>query len=371
MNTTLETRRRVLFVDDDPQFLETMRRVLGGYSRGLWEIQTAENASQALAFLQKKAAHLVVIDVQMPVVDGLQFLTLLNRRYPNLLKVVLTGYATEAYRVACLSNGAELFLEKPKTQAQLESLYATLNELLKFQPEAGFRGVLRRVGLQDVIQMECLGASSSVLQVKTGRQRGKIYIQDGAIVHAEVGEHQGEAAFNHLLALKGGEFSLHPFSEPPQRTIEGQWEFLLMEAARRRDETGGADEAEPESPATVDVAGALPAAEQGAEGPPAAAQEPAPEPLPDRRIDEVLVCSAQGEVLHEWQVRNSDLWINCLEFVSQKARRIAQAFPFGAFDRLEASVNDEHLVILIRDDRGVVVRSHAPPPKPPTIPTAP
>ena len=40
------------------------------------------------------------------------------------------------------------------------------------------------------------------------------------------------AALYGLLALRGGEFNLLPFTEPPRRTIEGQWESLLMEAAR-------------------------------------------------------------------------------------------------------------------------------------------
>ena len=45
----------------------------------------------------------------------------------------------------------------------------------------------------------------------------------------------GEEAFNHLLSLSGGEFDLLTFTEPPEQTISGSWEFLLMEAARQRE----------------------------------------------------------------------------------------------------------------------------------------
>src|SRR5207253_7129971 len=117
-----------------------------------------------------------------------------------------------------------------------QDLFNALDELLKFQPEEGFRGVLRRVGLQDVLQMECLARSSSVLEIVTEEFRGSVFVQDGQIIHAEVGEQSGEAAFNQLLSLNGGEFNHKPFSEPPARTISGSWEFLLMEAARKRDE---------------------------------------------------------------------------------------------------------------------------------------
>jgi hypothetical protein len=91
--------------------------------------------------------------------------------------------------------------------------------------------------LQDVIQMECLGRNSSILEVHNARMRGRIYIENGGIIHAVVGDRTGERALQQLLALAGGAFELRPYEPPPQRTIQGQWEFLLMEAARVRDES--------------------------------------------------------------------------------------------------------------------------------------
>ena len=340
MSTTVLQQRRILFVDDDVAFLEMISRIMGAMSHGSWEIFTAHNTGKALAILQDNGINMVVIDVQMPVVDGFQFLTLLNRRYPNLSKVVMTGFANDNYRAACLSSGAEMFLEKPQTQEGFESLYGTLNELSKWQPEEGFRGVLRRVGLQDVIQMECLSRNSSILEISAKKETGRIFIQDGTIIHAAFGARTGEEALNYLLALKGGEFKLRTFVEPPTRNIEGSWEFLLMEASRLRDETESETEPEPtgEAPASGETAprdvrrtdstaratfkepagvsmDAIPdmfRAVTGTSNPVPAAVEPepvlesvpepvaesAPEPVPaikegdlqPRQIDEVLVC---------------------------------------------------------------------------------
>src|SRR5262245_24423814 len=246
--------RRVLFVDDDPKFLETVRELMIALSGGRWEVLTAESASRAFALMQEQAVDLAVIDVQMSVMDGIQMLSLLNRGHPNVQKVVLTGHASEKYRAACLSNGAELFLEKPTNPDGWQSLHAVLNELIRIRPEEGFRGVLRRVGLQDVIQMECLARSSSVLEISNARKSGKIFIDTGQIVHAQIDNATGEEAFAQLMAFGGGQFNLRPFTEPPERTLSGQWEFLLMEAARKSDEAresaarSGNETAKPDKP---------------------------------------------------------------------------------------------------------------------------
>ena len=110
MSTTHISSRRVLFVDDEPAFLELLGEAMKVYSGGNWDIDLATTTSKALAILEQKQVHLVVVDIHMPVVDGIQFLKLLQRKYPNIPRAVLTGDASEDHRSACLANGVELFL---------------------------------------------------------------------------------------------------------------------------------------------------------------------------------------------------------------------------------------------------------------------
>jgi len=312
--------------------------------------------------------------------DGIQMLSMLNRGYPNVQKVVLTGQTSEKYRAACLSNGAELYLEKPTVPSGWQSLHGVLDELVKFRPEEGFRGVLRRVGLTDVIQMECLARSSSVLEVSAAQVNGKLFIDTGQIIHAQCGDLTGEEAFNRLLAMSGGQFNLKPFTEPPTRSLSGPWEFLLMEAARKSDEDkearaaatatapGGKDlqeEVESMTPAE-NIEAASPAGLEPAglsDGPPIPAPRLAlPSALPSGvasrpKVDEVLVCSAQGEVLYEWQCATTDLWVNFFEFVSQRGRRLTQILPLGEFNRLEILSGGVRAVVIIANERGVLVKT--------------
>ncbi len=365
-----QKRKKILFVDDDVSLLELLRQVMGEFAKGTWEIFTAPGVSQALGILQEQRIDLLVLDIHMPVVDGLQFLNLLQRKYPNLLKVVLTGDATEQYRATCLGSGAELFLEKPRDPGGWHSVHATLHELVKFQPEEGFRGVLRRVGLQDVLQMECLARSSSVLKIHAGNLQGTVYVKDGQIIHAQCGSRIGEEAFQRLMGLAGGEFDVQPFAEPSTRSITGSWEFLLMEAARKRDEEGPTDPKlsqsdsgfpTPASPAPAErhtpaVLPVIEAAPPSVEEPICELGERARDQENRPQIDELLVCSLQGEVLHAWQCPNTNGRVGFLEFLSQKARQLAQGLPLGEFDRLEINGPLGRTVVQIQPDRALFVR---------------
>ena len=117
----------------------------------------------------------------------------------------------------------------------MKSVFNMLHDLISWNRE-GFTGALRQVNLQEIVQVECNGRHSSILEIRNPEMRGQIYIEAGAVTHAAVGELTGEPAFYRLLSLRGGDFQLKPFRSPPQRTIDTRWEFLLMDAARATDE---------------------------------------------------------------------------------------------------------------------------------------
>ncbi len=178
---------------------------------------------------------LVLLDITMPMLDGLQLLGIINRRHPGLKIAVMTGNATEAKRADALANGAELFLEKPVTADGMRSVFNMLQDLVLWKRE-GFTGALRQVNLQEVIQVQCNGRHSTILEIRTPQMRGQIYIEAGAVTHSAVGNLTGRPAFYRLLSLRSGDFAVKPFQAPPQRTINTPWEYLLMDAALAIDE---------------------------------------------------------------------------------------------------------------------------------------
>jgi CheY-like chemotaxis protein len=344
-------RKCFLFVDDDAGFLTGIQELFSEMGHGRCEVLTAENHAQALALLAKLHIDVVVLDIGMPVMDGIQLLQLLGRTHPSQKVAVLTGLATEQNRKACLEGGAALFLEKPVAADGYAAVYSALEALAGAQPQGGFRGMMRRVGLQEVLQLECLGRKSSVLEIFTGKVRGRIFICDGAIVHAESDKLLGEVALYGLLALRGGEFNLVPFTEPPRRTIEGQWESLLMEAARLTDE--GQKFLEPDE---NQAALAEPVEKRASELDLA--------PAGRVRIEEVVLCSGTGEVLHEWESKSLELRLRLLEQIEQQAAQLSTLAAVGRFDRLEILVPGGRIVCQMRPDRRLFVRSAGTPSAP-------
>ncbi len=353
MPDELPRRKQFLFVDDDTGFLAGISQFFSEMSRGSWEVFTAESHSQALAVLRQRSMDVVVLDLDMPVMDGLQFLRLLARSHPGQQVAILTGHATEETRKLCLESGAALFLEKLIAPEGFAAVFDALDLLAKTAPQGGFHGMMRRVGLQEVLQMECLGRKSSVLEVLTDKVRGRIFVFEGGIIHAECGSLQGEMALYGLLGLRGGEFNLRPFSEPSGRTISGQYEFLLMEAARLSDE--GTNLLEGAGP-PVDRPGGFSTQE-----PPEAVWARATlSPHEAVRIEEIVLGSGSAEVLHQWQCASVEPRLDLLRLIEQQAEVLTNLLPAGRFDRTEILTSDGRMVCQIQPDMRLFVRSAAP-----------
>jgi CheY-like chemotaxis protein len=330
-----------LFVDDDPQYLATLTQSKQS-SKAHWAFRTATNHVQALEQLKTQPVEIIVLDTEMPVMDGIEFLRLLRRTHPSQRVVMLSARVDEAARKTSMELGAVLYLEKPTTPEGFQCLFAALETLTTAGPQSGFRGVMQ-VGLHDVLQMGCLARKSSILGVSAGGRKGQIFINDGAIIHAEYGQLQGEMALYGLLGLSGGEFNLFPYTEPSRRTISGQYEYLLMEAARLRDEG---------SPSSLPQIGSL-----GSPDLHAALENATPTEARGVRIEETLLCSSAGEVLHQSKCEALEARLELFQKLEQQMMEASKGTPSGRFHRVSVDTSDHRLLIQIQPTYKLLVRS--------------
>src|SRR6187455_2351852 len=99
-----------------------------------------------------------------------------------------------------------------------------------------FRGSLKELPLPDIIQLVSVSGKTGKFTLTRDNDRGAIFLKNGQMVHASVGDLIGEEAIYALAIWNSGEFQFTPGDEPDRQTITKSNTNLLMEAARRLDE---------------------------------------------------------------------------------------------------------------------------------------
>ena len=82
-------KRTILFVDDDEAILHSLVR---GLLDEPYNILVANSCTEALEILQRKEVHVIVTDMRMPEMTGLELLRIAKREYPHIIGMVLSGY---------------------------------------------------------------------------------------------------------------------------------------------------------------------------------------------------------------------------------------------------------------------------------------
>lgn len=240
MSSTVATERaKILLVDDDQDFLEVYWEILKTLPSGPG-VHTASTGARALAMLESEPFNLLIVDLNMPKMDGLQVIAIARRKYPALKVVVWTCIADEQFRARAYGMGVDQYWQKPASEQERQHFLDSVESLLEREAHGGFRGIQSK-SLVDLIQLECLSQNSTTLKITHGAQTGRIWIEAGELVDAETNDEKGEAAFRRILGWKTGNFELLPGDSSRQRVIFSSYQALLLEIAQAMDEQVGSD----------------------------------------------------------------------------------------------------------------------------------
>ncbi|MBI4643650.1 MAG: HDOD domain-containing protein [Deltaproteobacteria bacterium] len=113
---------KILFVDDEPKVLEAMQRMLRSM-RKEWETAFALSGQEALEILGRESFDVVVSDMRMPGMDGTQLLAEVKKRYPDIVRIVLSGQSDKEMVLKSVQP-AHQYLAKP---CDAETLKSTIN----------------------------------------------------------------------------------------------------------------------------------------------------------------------------------------------------------------------------------------------------
>ena len=107
---------RVLVVDDEEVIREACQRIL---RRAGHTVELASNGEQALKLIRQNFYDLALIDIKMPVLDGLGLMEIMRQEHSDTAIVVMTGHGTSETAVQALRAGATDFLTKPFSPNEL------------------------------------------------------------------------------------------------------------------------------------------------------------------------------------------------------------------------------------------------------------
>ena len=231
----MPNRPKILLLDDDQDLLDLYKEILAKLpSRP--EIFTATSGPRALAMMEAETFTLLVCDLNMPKMDGLQVLSIVRRKLPELRTVVLTSIVDEQFRSRVYGLGVDLYWQKPGTGEEIKQFLECIESLLGRESQnGGFRGVQSK-SLMDLIQLECLSQNSTVLKIINGPLTGRIWIQNGEVIDSATEELSGEDAFRRILSWRAGNFESLPVEPNRARTIFNSYQGLLLENAQAQDE---------------------------------------------------------------------------------------------------------------------------------------
>ena len=138
----LPTKRRVLFVDDDPMLARVYAMVLHDQSHG-WEGRSATSGSQALDLMARMPFDVVVADLQMPQMSGIELLVKIRNQYPRTSRFILSGIRDQAEIARCLGDTHQ-FISKPVDLKTLCDALARICSLDHFLMDEKLRALVGR-----------------------------------------------------------------------------------------------------------------------------------------------------------------------------------------------------------------------------------
>lgn len=122
-----DSQVKILCVDDEPNILSALRRTLTSFG---YHVIAAESGQEGLRALQREEVQLVISDMRMPGMDGVSFLEYVSVRWPDTVRVLLTGYSSLESTIDAVNRGhVYCYIAKPWDD---DDLKVTVSQALSY-----------------------------------------------------------------------------------------------------------------------------------------------------------------------------------------------------------------------------------------------
>lgn len=132
---------RIVVAEDEDLIRNHLVKKITALDPSLHVVCAAEDGKEALEFVERRSADLVLTDIRMPVMDGIELIRALHLKYPHVRTMIATGFAEFEYARQAMRYGASEYLLKPIKPAELKNALAAAAAAIRGQRSADARSL--------------------------------------------------------------------------------------------------------------------------------------------------------------------------------------------------------------------------------------
>lgn len=216
----------LLIVDDDKNFLLSLAEGLKTFDPEKFSVFTAENGKEALEVLRCNDINLVITDIRMPEMDGVQLMAHMISNYPQIPVIVMTAFATPEIEAQLMNLGAFLYLEKPLD-------FHHLVEKILEGMEVSSQFFIKVLSLCSFLQMLELEKKTCTVSIRSEGRIGYLYYFQGSLIEGATGELNGARAIYEMVAWEAAEVGVEGICPRQPDNLTVPLNYIIKEEQMR------------------------------------------------------------------------------------------------------------------------------------------
>lgn len=223
----------ILVVDADKEIARSLEENILELN-GNYTVKTSHDGKNALEILEKEKVDLVILDIQIPIINGLQLLTELHNKGIWLPIIIIAEFNINEKESKLREFGIVDFIKKPFLPGKV---VIRLDEIMKNREK---KDLIKNFGLPSILQLIEMEKRTGILTLKIGKENGRVFFKNGKIMDVEVkGVSTGEALEELIHSLyEDREISIEYIDHKKDKKINMTLMEMVMEASRIKDEKG-------------------------------------------------------------------------------------------------------------------------------------
>ena len=219
--------KTVLIADDEQDFRILAENFLKVYTDKV-NVLVASNGRQALEILSTRKVDVLVTDIKMPEMDGIELLTHLSRKNLDIYVIVITGFATKENLKRLNQVGQYYYMAKPISMEHFgKKITSVLQDNSKVKDD--------QFTVSNLLQLINMEQKTCTLSVKSNGKVGYLYLRNGELINAETDGIDGQEAAKMIISWPQAETEIQG-TRRKERKIQANLMSILLEATRFADE---------------------------------------------------------------------------------------------------------------------------------------